>query len=150
MKKLIIFFIVVVMGGLSLNASDTTMFPKAKKGYVKHVIELEEKEDESKFKIEVAFGKEKLVDCNLHQFLDSSLTTKTLDGYGYNYYEFDKSSDDMRSTMMFCDGARMEKFIYYPSKIEKSYNSRLPLVIYTPKDVNVEVRIFKEIDKFIK
>lgn len=148
MKKIFMLFTVAIIG-LTLNANEADLFPRAQKGFKKHIINLEQKDDESKFKIEIAFAKEKLIDCNLHSFIDGNLTKKSLEGYGYSYYEFTKKSDEMRSTMMLCNEPKSKKMVYYPTTIEDRYNSNLPLIIYAPKDVIIEVKIFKEIDKYI-
>ena len=43
---------------------DSSMFPPAKKGYVKKVIHFKKKSNENQYKIELILGKTLLVDCN--------------------------------------------------------------------------------------
>ncbi len=118
------------------------VFPKAKEGMVRHVFFLPKlsSEEEAKRKIEIFAGKEELLDCNNHG-LDGKLETVNLEGYGYNYYVL-KTEGHIFSTMMMCpDRKRTMKFITAPT-VMTYYNSKLPLVIYTPKDCKVYYKIW--------
>ncbi len=118
------------------------VFPKAKDGMVRHVFFLPElsPEEEAKRKIEIFAGKEELLDCNNHG-LDGKVETVNLEGYGYNYYVL-KTEGHIFSTMMMCpDGTETLKFITPPT-VMTSYNSKLPLVIYTPKDCDARYKVW--------
>ncbi len=117
-------------------------FPKAKAGMVRHVFFLPElsKEEEAKQKVEIFAGKVALLDCNSHG-LDGKIETINLKGYGYDYYEL-KTEGYIFSTMMMCpDRKKTEKFVTV-SPVMVDYNSKLPLVIYTPKGCEARYKVW--------
>lgn len=119
-------------------------WPEASPGMVRQIITLPTQQNEQDFKVELAIGQTREVDCNRHS-LGGTLETKTLQGWGYDYYVFTPASG-MASTMMACpDGKKQSQFI--TATLGDSgmlrYNSRLPVVIYTPKDFEVKYRIWQ-------
>ena len=115
-------------------------YPKAEKGTPE--------KDESTLKVELLIGQTLEVDCNQHR-LGGELDSKTLEGWGYDYYVFDKVTSPV-STMMACpDGKKEKKFItaYLGDDGMLRYNSKLPIVVYTPENVDVKYRIWKAEDK---
>lgn len=119
-------------------------WPEASAGMVRQIIRLPEQKNEHDFKVELAIGQTREVDCNRHS-LGGNLETKTLQGWGYDYYVFTPASG-MASTMMACpDDKKTRQFI--PANLGDNgmlrYNSRLPIVIYTPKDIDVKYRIWQ-------
>ncbi|MFV0420118.1 MAG: serine protease inhibitor ecotin [Dysgonomonas sp.] len=115
-------------------------FPKAEAGVVRHVIELKKKSDESKFMVEIIPGKVMSVDCNIHRLM-GKIEEKNLDGWGYSYYEF-RSDGRTSSTLMGCNKPNENKFVSGETKIVR-YNSKLPIVVYTPEGYDVKYRIWK-------
>lgn len=119
-------------------------YPKAEKGMKRQVIQLTPEKDESTLKVELLIGQTLEVDCNRHR-LGGELDNKTLEGWGYDYYVFDKVTSPV-STMMACpDGKKEKKFItaYLGEDGMLRYNSKLPIVVYTPENVEVKYRIWK-------
>lgn len=119
-------------------------YPKADKGMKRQVIQLTPEKDESTLKVELLIGQTLEVDCNKHR-LGGELDSKTLEGWGYDYYVFDKVTSPV-STMMACpDGKKEKKFItaYLGEDGMLRYNSKLPIVVYTPENVEVKYRIWK-------
>ncbi len=121
---------------------------KLKKGMKRQVIQLTPQEDESTLKVELLIGQTLEVDCNLHR-LGGKLENKMLEGWGYDYYVFDKVSSPV-STMMACpDGKKEKKFVtaYLGDAGMLRYNSKLPIVVYTPDNVDVKYRVWKAEEK---
>ncbi|MFW5391868.1 serine protease inhibitor ecotin [Yersinia sp. 2544 StPb PI] len=119
-------------------------YPQAEKGMSRQVIFLEPQEDESRFKVELLIGKTIEVDCNRHM-LGGNLETRTLSGWGFDYLVMDKISEPA-STMMACpDNTRRPQFIAanLGDAAMQRYNSRLPIVVYVPKGVDVKYRIWE-------
>lgn len=119
-------------------------YPKAEKGMKRQVIQLTPEQDESTLKVELLIGQTLEVDCNQHR-LGGQLESKNLEGWGYNYYVVDKITAPV-STMMACpEGKKEKKFVtaYLGDAGMLRYNSKLPIVVYTPENVEVKYRIWK-------
>jgi len=122
-------------------------YPQAEKGMKRQVITLPEQKDESGYKVELLIGQTLEVDCNQHR-LGGELESKTLQGWGYDYYVFDKVTSPA-STMMACpDGKKTQKFVtaWLGDDALVRYNSKLPIVVYTPENIDVKYRIWKAED----
>lgn len=119
-------------------------YPQAEKGMKRQVIQLPVQQDEANFKVELLIGQTLEVDCNQHR-LGGQLESKTLEGWGYDYYVFDKVTSPV-STMMACpDGKKEKKFVtaYLGDNSLLRYNSKLPIVVYTPENIDVKYRVWK-------
>jgi ecotin len=117
-------------------------YPAAATGQQRHVIELPAQADEDDYRVELIAGKTLEVDCNRHS-LGGQWQRKSVPGWGYDYYELERVGPP-RSTLMACpDGSRQQAFVAVGGEpLLVGYNSRLPLVVYTPADVQVRYRIW--------
>lgn len=119
-------------------------FPKAEQGMKRQVIQLPQQQDESALKVELMIGQTLEVDCNRHR-LGGQLESKTLEGWGYDYYVFDKVTSPV-STMMACPDGNKEKQFVMAGLGDAGmlrYNSKLPIVVYTPANIDVKYRIWR-------
>ncbi|EOC1316707.1 serine protease inhibitor ecotin [Cronobacter turicensis] len=131
-------------------------FPKAEKGMVRQVIELPERQDESSYKVELVIGQTLEVDCNKH-LLGGKFERKTLEGWGYDYYTFEpaKNADGSvmyTSTMMACPDNKKEKKFVTANPGDAAmlnYNSKLPVVVYAPENIDVKYRLWKAEDTLV-
>ena len=101
-------------------------------------------EHESALKVELLIGQTLEVDCNRHR-LGGQLESRTLEGWGYDYYVFDKVTSPV-STMMACPDGKKEKQFVMAGLGDAGmlrYNSRLPIVVYTPANIDVKYRIWR-------
>ena len=119
-------------------------YPKAEQGMKRQVIQLPQQQDESALKVELMIGQTLEVDCNRHR-LGGQLESRTLEGWGYDYYVFDKVTSPV-STMMACPDGKKEKQFVMAGLGDAGmlrYNSRLPIVVYTPANIDVKYRIWR-------
>lgn len=126
------------------GASDLAPFPAAEEGLIRQVIQLEEQPDEDLLRLEIVAGKMLEVDCN-RVLVSATLTTKTIEGWGYDYHVIDKVSEPAK-TMMACPDDKTET-AFVPlnlgAEATQRYNSKLPVVVYAPADVAVKYRIWR-------
>jgi ecotin len=122
---------------------DIKMFPAAEPGAQRLVIRLPKLDDEANRKVEILLSKRLMVDCN-QQRLGGTLQQKTLQGWGYNYYQLDKLVGPM-STMMACpNNTKQEAAVPVGGEgYLVRYNSRLPVVLYVPQGLDVQYRIWQ-------
>ena len=102
---------------MAASLKDVAPYPEAEKGYTRQVIHLPAQADESAYKLEILAGKTLKVDCN-HQRLAGSLEERTLEGWGYNYYELGQVGPAM-STIAASRGtsATVARFSWRTSKL---------------------------------
>ena len=119
-------------------------FPKAEQGMKRQVIQLPQQQDESALKVELMIGQTLEVDCNRHR-LGGQLESKTLEGWGYDYYVFDKVTSPVSSMMACPDGKKEKQFVMagLGDAGMLRYNSKLPIVVYTPANIDVKYRIWR-------
>ncbi|EJF7713285.1 serine protease inhibitor ecotin [Providencia rettgeri] len=124
-------------------------YPKAGSGMTRHVIELTKQQNENDFMVELVIGKTIKADCNRQWFM-GDLDKKTLEGWGYDYYKLDEVKGPA-STMMGCSEPAKDRFVTTQLGDDAfvRYNSKLPIVVYAPKDMQVKYRIWSTDDKLI-
>lgn len=128
--------------GSSESAEALKAFPAVTRDQKRHVIHLPAQSDENSIKVELMVGKTMDVDCNHHRFT-GQLEEKTAEGWGYTYYQLKDLGPGM-STLMGCPpNSGKKSFVTAGEQTLTRYNSRLPIVIYTPKDVEVRYRLWR-------
>jgi len=137
----------LIVAGLSTvvhaaKLEDVAPFPKAENGFTRQVIHLAPQSAEDNYQVEILAGKTLTVDCN-RQRLGGMLEEKNLEGWGYPFYRLEKVIGPM-STLMACpDGKSKQDFVPVVGEgFRLRYNSKLPIVLYVPKDVEVRYRIW--------
>jgi len=122
-------------------------YPSAANGYQRHVIELPAKANEAEHRVELIAGKTLEVDCN-QQRLGGQWQEKTVQGWGYSYYELGPIGPAVTTLMACPDDSRQQAFVRVGGEAQLvRYNSKLPLVIYAPADVEVRYRLWSAQDK---
>ncbi|WP_458377389.1 serine protease inhibitor ecotin [Pseudomonas fluorescens] len=145
----------LIVAGLSTvvhaaKLEDVAPFPKADSGFTRQVIHLAPQQQEDSYEVEILAGKTLAVDCN-RQRLGGMLEEKNLEGWGYPFYRLEKVIGPM-STLMACpDGKSRQEFVpVVGDGFMLRYNSKLPIVLYVPKEVEVRYRIWSASSKVEK
>lgn len=128
----------------SQGADNIKAFPPAGKGMVRYVLQLPKQADESAFKVELIVGKTVHVDERNSYFFVSNIEEEAIMGWGFTQYKVSKLGP-MAGTLMAVDpnAPKVARFITIggdPYIIR--YNSRVPVVVYVPKGVEVRYRIW--------
>ena len=130
---------------ISVQAADNMKaFPPAEKGMVRYVLQLPPQADESAFRIELIAGKTVQVDAGNRYFFGGKIEEETIMGWGFPRYNVSKLGP-LAGTLMAIDenAPKVNRFVAIggePYLIR--YNSRLPIVIYAPEDVEVQYRVW--------
>ncbi|TNJ44572.1 serine protease inhibitor ecotin [Tamlana fucoidanivorans] len=123
---------------------DLSMYPKETNALKRHIISLPKKTDESNYKVELYVGKIMEIDCN-KSTLVGEFTEETVFGWGYTFFNF-KTDDHIMSTKKACpEGTNHDAFVSALGKLVR-YNSKLPIVIYTPEGYEVRYKIWSRSD----
>lgn len=121
---------------------DMRAFPQAAPGQVRRVIRLPAERDENALRVGLIVGQTRWVDCN-RQIFPARIEERTAEGWGYNYYVV-TGGGAPASTMMACpNNTRRRDFVRAAEEPLLRYNSRLPLVVFAPNDVEVRYRIWR-------
>lgn len=117
-------------------------FPQAGPGQVRRIIRLPAERDENALRVGLVVGRTMWVDCN-RQMFSARIEERTAEGWGYTYYVV-TSAGPPASTMMACPtNARSQQFVRSADGPLLRYNSRLPLVVFAPNDVEIRYRIWR-------
>jgi ecotin len=123
---------------------DMKAFPPPEKGILRYVLQLPEQADEAAFQVELIVGKTVPVDQRNRYFFGGRIQQETIPGWGFTLYRVSPLGP-MAGTLMAVDPnePKVKKFVSLagaPFLIR--YNSRLPVVVYAPADVEVRYRIW--------
>jgi ecotin len=120
-------------------------FPPADEGMVRHVLMLPPQQDEDSLRVELRIGKTVRTDAVNRYFFAGNLQAVNIDGWGFTRYVLPELGP-MGGTLMAPDpnAPEVERFITLGGEPQLlRYNSRLPLVVYVPKGVEVRHRIWR-------
>ena len=121
-------------------------YPKASKNQNRNVIWLDSKTNEVNYKVEIIAEIEGMKDCN-DVFYAADFKEEDLKGWGYTYFLLENLSPPM-STEIGCFD-QTKTMANLPIMISNSfieYNSKLPIIIYAPKEVNISYKIWSTDD----
>lgn len=127
---------------------DVAPYPAVSQNQNRHVIWLDKQKNEELYKVEIVATQKGMKDCN-NTWFSAELDTKNLEGWGYTYYNIEQVKGPM-STMRGClDNKKTETNL--PVNLGDDalvrYNSKLPVVVYAPKDVQISYRIWQAPEK---
>ena len=131
---------------VSLHAADNmAAFPPAGEGMIRYVLQLPKQDDEPACKVQLIVGKTVLVDEKNTYFFGGKIEEETIQGWGFSRYTVSKLGP-MAGTLMAIDpnAPKVNRFITLggePYLIR--YNSRVPIVVYAPQEVEVRYRIWR-------
>jgi len=120
-------------------------FPAPEDGVERFVIELPDKArgDEDAFKVEIVAGKKLLTDgVNLYR-LANAIEPRSLQGWGYTYYEVTGSGETIGTLMAPPEGTPMAERFVMCEPLLLRYNSGLPIVVYAPAGYQLRYRIWQ-------
>jgi ecotin len=146
MQKLFIKgFILLLIMILPLSAQHyLNAFPEADPGMVRYVLQLPQQKNEDNLKVELIAGKMVETDNVNSYFFTGKIDQETVHGWGFYMYKVSSLGPMAGSLMAVAAGTAKEKrFISLgggPYLI--AYNSQVPVVVYTPQDVEVRYRVW--------
>lgn len=147
MRRTFLLTLMTILLGVSplWSLDDMQPFPPADEGMTRHVLRLPAEPDETLLKVELILGRTVLTDAANRYFFGGEIAEETIPGWGYTRYVLPRLGP-MAGTLMAVDPAapKVERFIALagePYLIR--YNSRLPVVVYAPADVEVRWRVWR-------
>lgn len=119
-------------------------FPAAKYGMERFVIGLPDKGrgEEADFRVELIPGKAMLTDGVNQMRHGTSIEPRPLVGWGYTYYEVIGQDVAMSTRMAVPEAGQKTEHLVPGTSLLIGYNSRLPIVVYSPKEYEVRYRIW--------
>lgn len=130
---------------LGQGTDNLKAFPPAGEGMVRCVLQLPKEDDESSRRVELIVGQTVETDGQDRYFFAGKIDEETVKGWGFTLYKVEKLGP-MAGTLIGVDpqAPRVSRFVTFggePYLIR--YNSKLPVVIYVPKGVEVRYRIWR-------
>ncbi len=140
-----VLFLAALCSGAALNAADNLKaFPPAPEGMSRHVLKLPPKENEADHRVQLIVGKSVETDGANRHFFAGRIEAKNIDGWGFTRYVV-KDLGSLAGTRMAPRPDAPRKVQFVPLGGEPyliRYNSKLPVVVYAPKDAEVRYRIW--------
>jgi len=143
MKKILpILFILSISQLWSVTHPQLENFPETEEGMSQSFIVLEKKDSEEEYQLELIVGKTVITDVINIKKLTGRVLEASVKGWGYTYYVAERGN--VITTMMAPRRGEepQERFIAMPGKMIR-YNSKLPVVIHHPEDMEVRYRIWR-------
>lgn len=135
----------VILACRSADAGDNMKaFPPPDKGMVRYVLQLPKQADESALRVEIIAGRTVLVDDRNRYFFSGKIQAENIKGWGFTRYNVSKMGP-MAGTLMAPDpnAPKVNRFIPLGGEpYLVRYNSRMPVVVYAPADVEVRYRVW--------
>jgi len=116
-------------------------FPEAEAGQIRHVIVVSEKENEGEYNVELLVGKTLMTDGVNIKRMGGTVEALPLKGWGYTFYVAEPGPIASTRMAPMPGQEQVERFVSMPGKLIR-YNSKLPIVIYTPEGCEVRYRIW--------
>ena len=129
---------------------DLTPFPEAEAGMTRLVIVLPDMPpEESNYSLELVAGKVMATDGVNQVRMDTSLTAKNLEGWGYTCYEMAGGGRVSSTLMAVPEGTPEVQRFVGGTPLTVRYNSRLPVVVYVPTGFELRYRIWAAADEYL-
>jgi len=147
MIKSLITLSVILLGSFAMAQhpqENMKAYPPAAEGMKRLVVYLETKEEEDDYRIELMVGKTVEVDAANRFFFSGTLEEETIEGWGFPKYVV-KQIGPMAGTRIGVDpdAPKVKRFVKLGGEPKLlRYNSKLPLVVYIPKDAEVKLKVW--------
>lgn len=130
--------------GQQSDQNNMKAYPPADEGMKRFVLNLEPKQQEEDYRIELMVGKTIEVDPQNRFFFAGDLQEVTIEGWGFPKYVV-KEIGPLASTRIAVDpnAPKVKRFVQIGGEPKLlRYNSKLPVVVYVPKDAEVQLRVW--------
>lgn len=124
-------------------------FPPADPGMERFVVQLphKERDEEQDYRVELIAGKRVRTDGVNRFQLTGSLEPRNLEGWGYTYYAFTGPAEVIGTLMAPPPGMPAAEAFVSAAPLIVRYNSRLPIVVYVPRGLQVRYRVWSAGDE---
>jgi len=141
--KIIFFIFVSFLYGDFPHKDNIELFPNAKEGYKRYIVEVPHKAKEERYRLELQIGKNMYMDCNEYRF-EGILKVESLEN-NESYVYVTHLGKTYPISSLVCKDGKKDKFVFLSIREDlwKKYNSNLPKVIYVPKEYEVRYCIWK-------
>jgi ecotin len=147
MIKSLITLSIVLLGSIAMAQQpqdNMKAYPPAAEGMKRVVVYLEPKEEEDDYRVELMVGRTVEVDAANRFFFSGTLEEETIEGWGFPKYMV-KQIGPMAGTRIGVDpdAPKVKRFVKLGGEPKLlRYNSKLPLVVYVPKDAEVKLKVW--------